>query len=243
LAHEIKNPLTPIQLSAERIRHKCGPQLDDKTTAMLDRATNTIVEQVESLKSMVNTFSDYARPAQLTWQSLDINPLIHTVVELYRAERSATDSDIRKPVQFELHLDDSIPAIEADPSRIRQILNNLLANAKDAVRHSDKPRIHIYTACTDPEECHMVELEVRDNGPGIADDIIDRMFEPYVTGKEKGTGLGLAIVRKIIEEHNGYIEASILKDDNGEHCGTSIRVQLPVNQPTIPASPDEGEES
>lgn len=242
LAHEIKNPLTPIQLSAERIRHKCSAQLDDATSIMLDRATDTIVEQVESLKTMVNTFSEYARPAQLNWQSLDINQLMHTVVELYRAERKTKDSNTRVAVKFELHLVDSVPEIEADTGRIRQVLNNLLANAKDAVQHSDNPCIHIYTACTDPEECHMVEFEIHDNGPGIPDDIMDRLFEPYVTGKEKGTGLGLAIVRKIIEEHNGYIEASNLKTENGENSGTCIRVQLPTKQPAIPASPDEGDE-
>lgn len=241
LAHEIKNPLTPIQLSAERIKHKCSSQLDADTSAMLDRATTTIIEQVDSLKSMVNTFGDYARPTVLNWQALDINRLVHTVAELYRAEHSGdTDSTT---VKFDLQLDPDLPDIEADTSRVRQILNNLLANAKDSLQACDNPEITIRTVCTDPEECHMVELIIEDNGPGISDDIMDRLFEPYVTNKEKGTGLGLAIVRKIVEEHNGQIEAFNLESEDGRSTGACIRIQLPVNQPEVPMSPYDGDDN
>lgn len=243
LAHEIKNPLTPIQLSAERIRHKCGSQLDADTGNMVDRATTTIIEQVESLKSMVNTFGDYARPAVLNWQSLDINRLLKTVVELYRAERNGSASTVTTKVQFDMQLDPDLPDIEADTSRIRQIFNNLLANAKDSIQSCDKPKITIRTACTDSEECHMVEIEIADNGPGISEELMERLFEPYVTNKEKGTGLGLAIVRKIVEEHNGQIEAYNVMPDDDASSGACIRIQLPTAQPEVPLSPDEGDDN
>ncbi|MDH5631384.1 MAG: ATP-binding protein [Gammaproteobacteria bacterium] len=244
LAHEIKNPLTPIQLSAERIRHKFGKILDEENSTMLNTATNTIIEQVDSLKSMVNTFSDYARPAQLSWQALDLNRLLSNTAELYRTDREAAalegKSGRSSPrIGFELQLADGLPEIEADIGRMRQVISNLIINAKDSVSTTDNATIHIKTSCTDPDECLMVELTINDNGPGISDDLIDRLFEPYVTGKEKGTGLGLAIVRKIVEEHNGNIEAANGNPNLGELSGAVIRVQLPVHQPPVPVVLDD----
>ena len=249
MAHEIKNPLTPIQLSAERIRHKYLRKLVDKERQTLDRATRTIVEQVESLKSMVNAFSDYARPALMQAAPINLNDLIRDVVELYKSERHppnvsaagtkpAADETVTlrgsntksgdidmlpAPVSLKLDLDPDLPRITADPGRLRQVLHNLLLNARDALSGRAKPVISILTRGIHAGEQPYVELIVQDNGPGFPEPLMERLFEPYVTDKEKGTGLGLAIVKRIIEEHAGFIQAENLKKG-----GAGITIRLPV---------------
>jgi nitrogen fixation/metabolism regulation signal transduction histidine kinase len=216
LAHEIKNPLTPIRLSAERIRHKCMDGLSAAQQETLDRATRTIVEQVESMKSMVNAFSDYARPVQMQPQALNFNQLVNDVVELYRGRHN--------PVHIQLALDAALPPVYADPGRLRQVLHNLLLNASDALSVTENAALSISTHYYESDGQRFVELHVRDNGPGFAPSVLDHLFEPYVTTKEKGTGLGLAIVKKIVEEHSGSLWA-----ENPEGGGALLTIRLPLD--------------
>jgi nitrogen fixation/metabolism regulation signal transduction histidine kinase len=215
LAHEIKNPLTPIQLSAERIRHKCMDGLAAPARDTLDRATRTIVEQVESLKAMVNAFSDYARPVPMQPEPVDINALIRDVVELYRGRHY--------PVDMRLDLDPAAPPISADPGRLRQVLHNLVLNAVDALADTPAPALTLQTRASGRGDARWVELQVCDNGPGFDAAVMDRLFEPYVTTKDKGTGLGLAIVKKIVEEHNGALWA-----ENPGEGGARLTIRLPA---------------
>lgn len=215
LAHEIKNPLTPIQLSAERIRQKCMDGLPEKERATLDRATHTIVQQVEAMKTMVNAFSEYARPAPMHLQTVNLNQLVRDVVELYKSRAN--------PVRYQLDLDATLPPLQADPGQLRQVLHNLLLNATDALATTDSPQLRIATHIVTEPNNRMIELNVRDNGPGFASSVMDHLFEPYVTTKDKGTGLGLAIVKKVVEEHNGTLWAGNLKDG-----GASFTIRLPV---------------
>ncbi len=213
LAHEIKNPLTPIQLSTERIRHKYLDKLAGGDRDTLDRATRTIVQQVESMKSMVNAFSNYAQPVQMQPERLNLNALVQDVVELHRAKDS--------PVEIRLSLDSALPEVTADPGRLRQVLHNLLLNARDALGATQTPRLEICTRCVLEGESRYVELAVQDNGPGFPGNLMDRIFEPYVTTKEKGNGLGLAIVKKIVEEHGGTLWA-----ENPAAGGARVTIRL-----------------
>ncbi len=215
LAHEIKNPLTPIQLSAERIRYKCMDALPEEQKATLDRSTRTIVEQVESLKSMVNAFSNYARPAKLQATPVNINDLVRDVADMYRSKTAGA-------LIVSLELDEGLPDIRADAGRLRQVLHNLLLNAKDALADTDSPIVIVTTRLTGKSENPFMELSVEDNGPGIPDSVMEHLFEPYVTGKDKGTGLGLAIVKKIIEEHSGSLSAVNTK------AGARFEIRLPI---------------
>jgi len=217
LAHEIKNPLTPIQLSAERIRYKCMDALPEDQKTTLDRSTRTIVDQVESLKSMVNAFSNYARPAQLQAAPVNINDLVRDVVDMYRG-------DTTKNLPVMLELDESLPDIRADAGRLRQVLHNLLLNARDALEGRDSPNVVISTHLTGGKENPFLQLSVEDNGPGIPDDIFEQLFEPYVSNKKKGSGLGLAIVKKIIEEHSGSLSAA------NTEMGARIEIRLPLSE-------------
>jgi len=215
LAHEIKNPLTPIQLSAERLQHKLSKEVDSKSADILNRSTQTIVGQVEAMKTMVNAFSDYARTPVMERKPLDMNQLISEVVDLYRNNPSK--------VRIGADLDKTMPHIEADSGRIRQILNNLVKNALEATGKTSTGRVEIRTRCLAESGCRFVELTVSDNGPGFDEDMLEQVFEPYVTGKSRGTGLGLAIVKKVVEEHGGMIFA-----ENRPGDGAQIRVRLPV---------------
>lgn len=225
LAHEIKNPLTPIQLSAERIRHKYLDKMDAKDADILDRSTHTIVQQVETLKEMVKSFSDYARMPILNLDNINLNKIIAEVLDLYISPNNDT--------LYSVTLDPSNPTIEADIGRLRQLLHNLIKNALEANQesHSDSQRktkeekIYISTRCAEEHACRYVELKITDTGPGIAEDMFDQLFEPYVTTKPKGSGLGLAIVKKIVEEHGGIIFA-----ENAENSGASIIIRLPVKK-------------
>lgn len=217
LAHEIKNPLTPIQLSAERLRHKYLRSMSMEEGELLDRSTNTIVQQVESMKEMVNAFAEYARAPRMEFSTVDLNQLIRDVVELYTGTNSGVD--------IRLQLDDNGPLIEADSGGLRQLLHNLIKNAQESTAQA-VARIDISTHCMNEAGCRYAELRVRDYGEGFADEQQGDYFEPYVTTKPKGTGLGLAIVKKIVEEHGGVIRAENIGADQAG--GAQVIVWLPV---------------
>jgi nitrogen fixation/metabolism regulation signal transduction histidine kinase len=217
LAHEIKNPLTPIQLSAERMRRKFLGSMNAEDAQILERATHTIVAQVDAMKQMVNAFSEYARAPDMHFSRFDLNQLITEVVDLYRVQDSSAD--------LKLLLDPHLPAISADRMRIRQILNNLVTNSLEALEGRPGACIEIETHVAEdgPRQGASVAIVVTDNGPGFQRDLLGTVFDPYVTSKPKGTGLGLAIVKKIVEEHGGRIEA-----DNQRSGGARVRILLPL---------------
>jgi PAS domain S-box-containing protein len=215
LAHEIKNPLTPIQLSAERLRRKYLKS-DAGEAELLDRATHTIIQQVEAMKQMVNAFSEYARSPRMEISRFDVNALIRELCDLYAHQE--------KPLAITLSLSGDVPLIEADAGRLRQVLHNLLRNALEAMEHQDEARVEIATRRVPNAQGDLVEITVADNGPGFVRDIVHQAFEPYVTSKPKGTGLGLAIVKKLIEEHGGEIRAR-----NREQGGAEISILIPMS--------------
>jgi nitrogen fixation/metabolism regulation signal transduction histidine kinase len=217
LAHEIKNPLTPIQLSAERLRRKYLHTMSSEEAQILDRATHTIVQQVEAMKEMVNAFSNYARAPDLDIGPFDLEKLAHEVVDLYRAQESG--------LEIELKADPELPKVEADVGRIRQIFHNLIRNSIEALESSNHGHILVSVRPEDLTGIDVVEIVVADNGPGFQTGAVSQVFDPYVTTKPRGTGLGLAIVKKLVEEHAGTIEA-----ENREEGGAMIRIQLPVNE-------------
>jgi PAS domain S-box-containing protein len=211
LAHEIRNPLTPIQLSAERMRRKLFRGLAPPEAELLDRSTQTIIQQVEAMKQMVAAFSEYAKAPEIQLAEFDLAALIRQVSDLYHAQ------DTR--VAFGLSLDPRAAMLEADPVRIRQLLNNLLTNSLEALDGRPNPVIMIETKRTGDQ----IVLTVIDNGPGFQGQLIGQAFDPYVTSKPKGTGLGLAIVRRIVEEHGGQVEL-----DNAPEGGARICITLPA---------------
>ncbi|UCE88563.1 MAG: HAMP domain-containing protein [Pseudomonadota bacterium] len=215
LAHEIKNPLTPIQLSAERLRHKYLGKMEPQDAIVLDRSTRTIVAQVETLKEMVKAFSDYARMPKLQLHAIDLNKLIYEVSDLYQDEQAG--------IRIRADLDQAMPNIEADDGRLRQLLHNLLKNALEATGFEPGAHVAITSRCMQEYKCHFVEVRVQDDGPGIPEDIMGQLFEPYVTTKPKGSGLGLAIVKKIVEEHGGMLWA-----ENIGSGGACMVIRLPV---------------
>ena len=211
LAHEIKNPLTPIQLSAERLQFKLQDKLDAQDADMLGRATDTIVNQVQAMKNMVNEFSEYARTPAVQLVKLNLNALIEDVSLLYNA------STVKLNLSLHVHL----PEVQADPTMMRQILHNLLQNAQDAMVQGRSPEITILT----DHDGERVKLSVSDNGSGFAPEVVAKAFEPYVTTKSHGTGLGLAIVKKMIEEQRGQIRI-----DNLPQGGACVTISLPVEK-------------
>ena len=213
LAHEIKNPLTPIQLSAERIRRRYLDKVEKDDREILDRATRTIAQQVESMKSMVNAFSDYAQPVISRPKRLDINTLIRDITELHIAHLTR--------IRFLFDLADDLPLVMTDPAGIRQVLNNLIINASDAL--GDKGGELKLSTRIDPVKDNLLVLELQDNGPGFPAELLDRIFEPYVTTKTSGSGLGLPISRRIIEENSGTMRATNLPKG-----GAVVIIQLPV---------------
>ena len=215
LAHEIKNPLTPIQLSAERIRRKLLPSLAAEQSEIVDRATHTIVQQVESMKLMVNDFSDYARMPTMEPKPLDLNALVMDTAELYKGDRQAVD--------IKLELDVNSLDIRGDSVRLRQVIHNLIKNAIESMPDGEKCVINISTFPFEFTNAKYAGIEIADNGPGFPSDVLGRAFDPYMTTKPKGNGLGLAIVKKIIEEHNGVIRAS-----NQKHGGAVINIRFPL---------------
>jgi nitrogen fixation/metabolism regulation signal transduction histidine kinase len=208
LAHEIRNPLTPIQLSAERLMMKLADKLGQAEAEMLKRATDTIVKQVSALKGMVDAFRDYARSPRTQLAQLDINQVIREVLTLYEANPAVTAQVATGSLM-----------VMGDSALLRQVLHNLLQNAQDAVLDADIPMIQISSRL----EGRSAVVCVQDNGPGFSPDILPRAFEPYVTSKAKGTGLGLAVVKKIVEEHKGQIDLA-----NVEPHGARILLTLPL---------------
>jgi nitrogen fixation/metabolism regulation signal transduction histidine kinase len=232
LAHEIKNPLTPIQLAAERLRHKYLSRLPPEEAAVLDRSTHTIVQQVVALKEMVNAFSDYARPPQMQSKPLELDQLVSEIMDLYAAPAGAGP-------RVEVRLGAPGALIEADPARLRQVIHNLVKNAQEAVGRTSGGWIGISSSQREEAGCHFVEVRLEDNGPGFREGMLSQSFEPYVTTKSKGTGLGLAIVKKIVEEHGGMITAH-----NRVEGGGCVVLRLPrvaafadKGRPCVPMEP------
>ena len=215
LAHEIKNPLTPIQLSAERLRRKLLPTLESDQSEIVDRATHTIVQQVESMKLMVNDFSDYARMPSMEPAPLDLNSLVLDTVELYKGDQ--------QHVSINLDLDANSLNIRGDSVRLRQVIHNLIKNAIESMPASNKCVVSISTFPFEFTNVRYAGVEISDNGPGFPADVLGRAFDPYMTTKPKGNGLGLAIVKKIIEEHNGVIRAA-----NKREGGAIINIRFPL---------------
>jgi nitrogen fixation/metabolism regulation signal transduction histidine kinase len=209
LAHEIKNPLTPIQLSAERLQFKLADKLSNGDADMLARGTQTIINQVQAMKRMVDDFRDYARMPAPEVAALDLNELIGEVLGLYESSSAA----------IETRLADNLPPILGDATQLRQIIHNLLRNAEDALESRDATRILIQTELAG----RYARLTIADNGPGFPVELLPRIFEPYVTTKARGTGLGLPIVKKIVEEHLGTIEIG-----NAPEGGARIDIRLPL---------------
>ena len=208
MAHEIKNPLTPIQLSAERLEAKLADRLEGPARETLIRATSTIVGQVSAMKGLVDAFAQYARLPSPRIERVDLNALIREVVHLYEGDTPIT-----------LDLASGLPPVAGDPSLLRQVLVNLMKNAQEALHDRDAPHIRVDTA----EDAERIVLGVEDNGPGFPEELKHRMFEPYATTKPRGTGLGLPVVKKIIEEHHGTIEVRNL--DGG---GARVSARLPA---------------
>jgi PAS domain S-box-containing protein len=208
LAHEIKNPLTPIQLSAERMQLKLAPRLAAGEADMLTRATQTIVNQVTALKRMVDAFSQYARAPEPSMQELDLNLLVREVLTLYESLGSS----------IQLELASRLPRVVGDAAQLRQVIHNLLQNAQDALADTAAPSIIVASEAVGGA----VRLSVTDNGSGFPEHLMKRVFEPYVTTKPRGTGLGLVIVKKIVEEHGGEVAIS-----NVTPHGARVTVSLP----------------
>ena len=229
LAHEIKNPLTPIQLSAERIRHRYLDKMPSDESEFLDKATQTIVSQVESMKNMVNAFRDYARAPEINFETFDLCGLLKEIVLLY--------SPRDKRIEVHTKLPDESIIIDADPDRLRQILHNLFSNAYDALNaeleNTDNTvqagKIWLLAKEFYEEDHRFVEIEIADTGSGFADDYLEDVFEPYVTTKPKGTGLGLAIVRKLVDEHHGEIQIANHYIEN-DKSGALIKILLPADE-------------
>ncbi len=213
LTHEIKNPLTPIQLSAERLEMKLASKLVAEDAETLARGTRTIVNQVSALKSMVDDFRDYARLPAPVFAGLDLNALVLEVLALYETSKAPISS----------RLAPGLPQVQADSAQIRQVLHNLVQNAQDALENRRNLREHpAIEVCTELAG-NRVRLSVTDNGGGFPEEMMARIFEPYVTTKPRGTGLGLAIVKKIVDEHRGELAI-----ENRLARGASVSVLLPV---------------
>ncbi len=223
LAHEIKNPLTPIQLSAERLRQKLQPRLEGAEQALLIKSVETIVNQVQAMKQLVNEFRDYARLPAARLEPLDLNALVSEVVALY----GQAHEQGHLTVEYEVGL----PRIMGDASQLRQVIHNLVQNALDAVaaRPNGLVQITTHSARGDQGELRAVRLSVADNGPGFADQVLARAFEPYVTTKAKGTGLGLAVVKKIADEHRAQVRVTnrpAREDGNGGPAGARVSISF-----------------
>jgi nitrogen fixation/metabolism regulation signal transduction histidine kinase len=214
LAHEIKNPLTPIQLSAERLRYKLLPELNEKSADLLIRMSETITQQVESMKTMVNAFSDYARTPALQYQRINVKKFITDTVILYQSNE--------QKVTIALDLA-TLPKISLDIHRMRQVLVNLIKNALEALEEKKEDGLIKISAYV--SEANEVVIQIADNGPGIDEKLLPTLYDPYISSKVKGSGLGLAIVKKIIEEHAGSISA---RNSESDGCGAVFTIILPI---------------
>jgi nitrogen fixation/metabolism regulation signal transduction histidine kinase len=213
LAHEIKNPLTPIQLSAERLEMKLAGKLASEDAEVLARGTRTIVNQVAALKSMVDDFRDYSRLPAPVLAGLDLNALVLEVLSLYETSRTPIAKNLAP----------GLPQVRADPSQIRQVLHNLVQNAQDALENRKNTGEQAMIEISTEAAGERVRLSVADNGGGFPEEMMARIFEPYVTSKPRGTGLGLAIVKKIVDEHHGELTI-----ENRPAKGVSVTILLPV---------------
>lgn len=211
LAHEIKNPLTPIQLSAERMQHKLSDRLSKEDAALLKRATDTIVNQVGAMKAMVNEFSEYARAPSANLTKINVNQLITDVSGLYENSQATITYDLAP----------KMPDLFGDATMLRQVLHNLMQNAQDALLEQNSVKQAILVQTKWDEEA--ASIVVSDNGEGFPEHVLAHAYEPYVTTKAHGTGLGLAIVKKMVEEHHGQI--SVENNDSGGAC---ITIRLPL---------------
>ena len=226
LAHEIKNPLTPIQLSAERMQHKLSAKLNEDDANVLKRATDTIVNQVGAMKSMVNEFSEYARAPSANLFKLNLNKLIKDVSVLYERSSNERNSDDSSQVRIIFDLAPNMPEIKGDATMLRQVLHNLMQNAQDALKGVSEPEVIVKTMFDNST----VKLTVTDNGQGFPADLLASAFEPYVTTKAHGTGLGLAIVKKMVEEHFGQIKIENNPPKNNQSGGACITIVLPLEK-------------
>lgn len=232
LAHEVKNPLTPIRLAAERLRLKLADRLEGADREMVHRASGTIVNQVEALRRMVDAFGDYAREPVLSREPIRLDDLVREVVALYQQGDAAA--------RFELDLCPGPDGLAADAGRLRQMLHNLIRNAgqagagQAADEQAATGPITIVIESRVRQENGQAELllDIRDNGPGFPEKVLERPFEPYVTHRQDGSGLGLAICRKIVSEHDGHMAIS-----NLESGGACVRITLPLNQPVSVPEP------
>ncbi|MEY2688917.1 MAG: hypothetical protein RL375_3115 [Pseudomonadota bacterium] len=226
LAHEIKNPLTPIQLSAERLEHKLSAKLEGADQQMLARSVATIVNQVQAMKQLVNEFRDYSRLPSAKLEPLDLNGLIGEVLTLYASAQEAN--------RLRCELDTALPRIDGDASQLRQVIHNLVQNALDATSERDHGLVTVQTQLMTSEDSSpaCVRLRITDNGPGFSDKVLQRAFEPYVTTKTRGTGLGLAVVKKIVEEHGARVQVRNLQDmpaPAGTHVSVDQRTGAQVS--------------
>lgn len=212
LAHEIKNPLTPIQLSAERLQHKLADKLKPVDADILQRSTKIIVQQVEAMKEMVDDFSEYAKPSKKQTVDIDLPGLVQEVLALYA---------LKSEVKFKADYETGLLMINGDPVSIRQMLHNLIKNALEAIGAHGLIEISLHRV--QKNNTDFIEIALYDDGPGIKEGQMEKIFEPYVTTKAKGTGLGLAIVKKIIEEHGGAIWI-----DTSRKVGAGFIIQLPA---------------
>ncbi|MGM9516378.1 ATP-binding protein [Roseateles sp. DB2] len=238
LAHEIKNPLTPIQLSAERLQHKLEAKLEGPDQAMLVRSVGTIVNQVQAMKQLVNEFRDYARLPAAQLKPLDLNALVGEVLLLYVSAQEAG--------RLHAELSPELPLIVGDATQLRQVIHNLVQNALDAVADREQGHVRVRTlkSVGDTGELRGLRLVISDNGPGFAEKVLKRAFEPYVTTKSKGTGLGLAVVKKIADEHGARIRLSNLHPDGDESLPPNgAQVSLSFSKLATAPSPAEPSEA
>lgn len=231
LAHEIKNPLTPIQLSAERMQHKLEAKLEGADQAMLQRSVATIVNQVQAMKQLVNEFRDYARLPAMRSQPLDLNALVAEVLGLYglASEQGRLDAQ----------LSPQLPRIHGDPTQLRQVVHNLVQNGLDSIGERPAGHVQVITepVTNDQGECRAVRLRIVDNGPGFPDKVLKRAFEPYVTTKSKGTGLGLAVVKKIADEHGARVRIGNLAGAaDGDAAPTGAQVSISFSNLVVQAA-------
>ncbi len=220
LAHEIKNPLTPIQLAAERLRHKYLSSMAPADASMLDRMTNTIIQQVATMQEMVNSFSDYARPPEFNPEEIQLEQLMREGRDLF--------SNMDSGNQIEIDIKPDLPSIMGDEKKLRQVFNNLLKNAIDANTAGGNNHLIISADEISVDGNNMIEIRITDEGSGIDKLLINKLFEPYITTKQKGTGLGLAIVKKIIDEHAGTVWIENNKNKNGA-CAV-VRLPATITQ-------------
>ncbi len=228
LAHEIKNPLTPIQLAAERLREKCRSGQSAETREMLDRLTNTIIQQVGSLKSLVDGFSDYARAGTSNRQPMAPGPLLKEVLDLYGSAKKelVVEASIR-----------TAPLVNGNPNGLRQVFNNLIKNALDANQAAGTHHLTVHCDTIHENGMDWVEVRIQDAGRGVETPHQEQLFEPYITQKPKGTGLGLAIVKKIVDEHKG----TVWIENNSTGPGACAILRLPALSP-VTATPADAPE-